>query len=281
MQKILLMFPAVVCMSVCSAMAVNSARPSMSSKIMVAPRAGVMSKAQISSEANVATKTTETAAVEKVVEETPVKDMREKERNACINNNIGISNTFVWASRYSDTSNYATMVEDVEQPENNVCFVKAGLKSKDARIDVSDVPTKYFEMGQTVTCGSWANYDEIKQRILDAKKKGRALGTVATVVASAGVGVGAMELFGNKLIGGKVEGQQAMEGADLLRSQLLTLEKQDKAKYDEFITKLGELKDACKKYQEEINSDEEQMPTNCKNYQGVFSLVPDANPQAK
>ena len=40
-------------------------------------------------------------------------DTREKERLACISNNIGVGNTFVWASRYSNTANYATMVEDI------------------------------------------------------------------------------------------------------------------------------------------------------------------------
>ena len=54
----------------------------------------------------------------------PDVDNREKERLACISNNIGVGNTFVWASRYSNTANYATMVEDTENPENNVCFVK-------------------------------------------------------------------------------------------------------------------------------------------------------------
>ena len=38
----------------------------------------------------------------------PDVDNREKERLACISNNIGVGNTFVWASRYSNTANYAT-----------------------------------------------------------------------------------------------------------------------------------------------------------------------------
>ena len=75
----------------------------------------------------------------------PEKDMREKERAACMQNNIGVGNTFVWASRYSDISGYTTMIEDVENPENNTCFVRVDVKSTDPKIDLSDIPGKYFE----------------------------------------------------------------------------------------------------------------------------------------
>ena len=64
------------------------------------------------------------------------KDLREKERNACLSNNIGVGNTFVWASRYSNLNNYSGMVEDTTEPENNTCFVKVELSSDDSRIDV-------------------------------------------------------------------------------------------------------------------------------------------------
>ena len=136
--------------------------------------------------------------------EKPAVDTREKERTACISNNIGIGNTFVWASRYSDLNNYATMVEDVENPENNTCFVLVGLRSTDSRIDLSDIPSKYFEMGRDITCGAWADEGKIEQRILDAKKKGRTWATVGGAVGGAALGVGAMELFGNRLIGNDV-----------------------------------------------------------------------------
>ena len=66
--------------------------------------------------------------------------MREAERNACMNNNIGIGNTFVWASRYSDTSNYMNMVEDIDNPQNNVCFVRVELKSNDSAISAAELP---------------------------------------------------------------------------------------------------------------------------------------------
>ena len=154
--------------------------------------------------------------VEPVVEPVQlVVDTREAERSACLNNNIGIGNTFVWASKDSDTSNYANMVEDTKNPANNSCFVRVELKSDDGtRVSVDDVPAKYFMWGQNVTCGSWANAKEIEKRILDAKKGARVGGVVASTVGAAGIGFGAMELFGNKLIGGKVMGQMDKDLSD-------------------------------------------------------------------
>lgn len=129
---------------------------------------------------------------------------------ACLNNNIGVGNTFVWASRFGDTTNYATMIEDLNTPENNTCFVKVTLKSNDDKIQIDDaVANRYYEWNNDITCGGWIDEGKMEKAILDAKKSGRVLTTVGVAVASAGVGVGAMELFGNKLIGGKVEGQQS------------------------------------------------------------------------
>lgn len=283
MKKSFLLFFGMFCLFVSDA---GAARPSMSEKMMAAPRAGVASKNQISA---AATLTADEAVVSKAslkagdvnanLEINPdemlsvKKNMREKERLACISNNIGISNTFVWASRYSDSSSYVSMVEDVEEPENNACFVKTALKSNDPKINVSNVPTRYFEMGQVVTCGEWADYESLKQQILDAKKKGRTLGTIAAVVGGAGVGVGAMELFGNKVIGGKVEGQynENLSDAQLLRSQLLTLQKEDAAKYNEFITTLGQLRKKCTEFETSYKDQEE--PVACTKYKDVFSLL--------
>lgn len=274
-------YPLFFCLTslvVVDAWAINPIRNSSSGRVMAAQRAGVVSKKQVSVNAQQAEKlsdvaTTQTiedsaAAVEQAVA-IAEKDMREKERTACVANNIGVSNTFVWASRYSDTSNYATMVEDVENPENNTCFVKAALRSTDPKIDVSGVPAKYFEMGQVVTCGDWADYDSLKQQVLDAKKKGRTLGTIASVVGAAGVGVGAMELFGNKLIGGKVEGQYNKKLSDaellqLLHSQLLTLQKEDEERYTKFTENLKTLAGKCKGFEENDH---------CKKYVPLHDLM--------
>ena len=178
-------------------------------------------------------------------QEAPSVDMREKERAACMQNNIGIGNTFVWASRYSDINNYSTMIEDTENPGNNTCFVRVELKSNDSKVDLTGVQGKYFEMGRNITCGSWVNEDDIEKRILDGKKKGRTWATVGGAVGGAAIGVGSMELFGNKLIGGSVQGQKALEGNELLRSQLLVIKDKDPAQYAAVKSKLEDLKKKC------------------------------------
>ena len=187
--------------------------------------------------------TTTTTEQETTVEEEI--DMREAERDACINNNIGVGNMFVWASRYSDTSNYASMTEDVKNPQNNACFVRVELKSDDeSRVSVSDIAPKYFMWGETIECGSWANAADMEKRILDAKKGARIGGIVASAVGGAGLGVGVMELFGNKAIGGSVMGQKGLEGAALYRSQMLVYQKENPEKFEEIRKKLLVLKQA-------------------------------------
>ncbi len=176
-----------------------------------------------------------------------VPDGRDRERAACMGNNIGIGNTFVWASKFSNANNYASMVEDIENPENNVCWVRIELKSDDTKINVADVAPIYYEFGRVIRCGSWADADKIKSRILDAKKSARTWGTVAGVIGGAGVGVGAMELFGNRAIGGAVMGQKDERLSDMqvLRSQILTLQSQNDLRYDQLVGYLRNLRDAC------------------------------------
>lgn len=207
------------------------------------------------------------------VADTKTVDTREKEKNACINNNIGIGNTFVWASRYSNRDNYATMVEDTENPENNTCFVRVEVKSNDNRVSTSDIPAKYFEWGQNITCGTWADEGTLKQRILDAKKTARTWATVGGAVGGAGVGVGIMELFGNKLIGGKVQGQKNTNLSEdqVLKSQLLTLKEKNPTQYNEFKNNLRALVDECQK---DIWTDETR-PTACTEYdfESMLSLM--------
>ena len=201
----------------------------------------------------------------------PDVDNREKERAACINNNIGIGNTFVWASRYSNTANYATMVEDVEEPENNVCFVKVDIKSTNPKVSVSDVPSKYFVMGNNITCGDWADEETLRQRVLDSKKSARTWATVGGVVGGAGLGVGLMEWFGNEMIGGRVEGQNALTGDELLRSQLLVLKNDSPSEFDD-------IKDALEILADECDSDVwngAERPDECEeiNYQYLLNAI--------
>ena len=177
----------------------------------------------------------------------PKPDNRDAERSACLNSNIGIGNTFVWASRLSNTTNYASMQEDTKNPENNVCFVKVDLKTADSEIDISGFPSRYFQWGSNIECGSWVNEKDLEKRILDAKKKKRVLATVGASVGGAALGVGAMEAFGNKMIGGKVQGQKNTKLTDTekLRSQLLVLKKDNDPRFKTFQTDLRKLKEAC------------------------------------
>jgi len=232
----------------CSGFAATNGRPAMSNKIMTGTRyTASINQLNGMAVAKDAT-STEKDTANTVEEEVAKVDMREAERNACINNNIGIGNTFVWASRFSDSSNYATMVEDTEHPENNVCFVRVELKSdNESRVDVSDIKPKYFMWGENIECGSWVNEDEMEKRILAAKKGARVGGIVAGTVGGAGLGVGAMELFGNKLIGGKVQGQKSMEGDKLYRSILLTYKEKGDPQYNKIVDALTVMKKECKR----------------------------------
>lgn len=231
---------------VLTANAANNARPAMSNKIMSAQRY-TASVNQLNSMAGA----NGNSSVE--VEETEEEqiDRREAERNACINNNIGIGNTFVWASKYSDISNYASMVEDMENPQNNVCFVRVELKSDDAsRVDVSDIKAKYFMWGEAITCGSWVDEQEMEQRILDAKKGARVGGIVASTVGGVGLGVGMMELFGNKAIsamgGTKVEGQKALSDEENAKYQLSVYRTENPVEYDRIKESLKIIGERCK-----------------------------------
>lgn len=230
----------VLSMVTCGAMAANNARPAMSNRIMAAPRY----TASINQLNGMGIATGAVKTTQPVVEEEPKVDMREAERNACINNNIGIGNTFVWASRFSDTSNYANMIEDTTNPENNVCFVRVELKSDDtSRVSVADIPAKYFMWGESIECGSWADEKMMEQRILDARKGARIGGIVASTVGGAGLGVGAMELIGNTSIKGW-KGQKGLEGADLYKSILRTYDV-NSAEYKNVTDALAVIRDAC------------------------------------
>lgn len=176
------------------------------------------------------------------------KNTRDSERAACLANNIGVGNTFVWASRYSDTSGYATLLEDTTNPDNNVCFVKVDIRSDDSRIDTSDLPSKYFEWGKLIECGSWVDENMLQDRILAAKKKGRTWATIGGAVGGAAVGVGSMELFGNRLIDGKVMGQKdsSLSRTEILRSQMMDMKRHKDPRYDEIRGYLQELERACR-----------------------------------
>lgn len=220
-------------MSIASGVAIGAGRS------IVAQTTGAARLAHLVNAPVVATTNADVNSSDNVV----VKDSRDVEKRACIGNSVG--NVFVWASRYGNAWNYSSMVEDVENPENNVCFVRVELKSNDTRINVSDFSGKYFMMGQKITCGDWVDQDKLEKRILDAKKSKRTLATIGGAVGGAAVGVAAMETFGNRAIGGTVQGQYALSGDALLISQLNVLKTDNPSKYNQIIASLKNLKKEC------------------------------------
>ena len=71
------------------------------------------------------------------------------------------------------------------------------------------------------------------------------LAGIPATVGGAGLGVGAMEAFGNRIIGGAVMGQKDLEGQELLRSQLLSLKKSNKTEYNKIYNALETLESEC------------------------------------
>ncbi|MDR0967705.1 MAG: hypothetical protein LBL75_02645 [Rickettsiales bacterium] len=94
---------------------------------------------------------------------------------------------------------------------------------------------KFVAVGQTRV--------KSKNKFWTQKKSARTWGTVAGVVGSAAIGVIAMELFGNKMIGGAVQGQKSLSEEELLRSQMLDTGRDDDWK--KYESAKQELKTAC------------------------------------
>jgi hypothetical protein len=155
----------------------------------------------------------------------------------------GRNNIFVWAAKDSTGADYATLREDTKKPDNNACWVRVDIASDDPNIRTDVFKQRWFMTGARETCGAWLDEGFVRQKILDAKKTKRTWGTVAGAVGGAAVGVGAMELFGNKLIGGKVEGQKSLKGDELLRSQMLVAG--DEAGWKEYESAKNELSRLC------------------------------------
>jgi hypothetical protein len=127
-------------------------------------------------------------------------------------------------------------------------------------------------MGQNITCGSWVDEEYMRQRILDAKKTARVWGTVGGVVGGAGIGVGAMELFGNELIGGKVEGQKSMSEIAFWRFKILELKETNKSEYNEIVSTLKEFKEVCDRVKYNVTR-EMLIRDNCDRFDELFDLA--------
>ena len=247
---------------------------SMVGNMKPASRAVVSPVNQVNTVSNDNVVVTDTADANRAVktestEKKTQKVNRDKEKKACVSNNIGIGNTFVWAAKGSNVSNYANMVEDTENPENNVCYVLVGMRSDDTRINTSDIQPQYFEWGNTITCGSWIDEAKMEERILEAKKSARTWGTIGGAVGGAGIGVGAMELFGNKLLSGvdglgKLQGQKQydMYTADWYSAKInefkhkIENEEAQQTDLDNFMAKAKALAAKCQEVKDDKDSDD-------------------------
>ena len=262
MRKFLYVF--MICVFVVPAFAVGR---SMVGAGKTVSKFGSLTRSSVQS-ANIIKKDTanNTASKESVSKKETVN--RDKERQACLSNNIGVGNTFVWASKTSNLSNYATMLEDIDHPENNTCFALVGMRSDDNRISTADIQPRYFEWGQSITCGSWIDESKMQDRILEAKKKARVWGTIAGSVGGAGVGVGSMELFGNRLIGGAVQGQEQYKkySQEWFNAKANQLKKEyGENEYNEFVEEARKLQKFCS---EPVDDNREKC--NNPRYKGVI-----------
>lgn len=174
-----------------------------------------------------------------------------RRRDACLLRAAGNFDTFVWASRDSDVGSYRLMVEDIENPENNTCFVKVSVRNTDERVDTHDIADRYFKMGERAICGNWLAEEDLEKRVLDATKTKRVLGAVATSLVGAGVGVGisetAMAIAAKNGGDSKVLGQAALDETELLISQIKELERKDIAEYNRVMNAMKVLDETCDK----------------------------------
>ena len=134
-----------------------------------------------------------------------------------------------------------------------MCFARVEIQSTDIAVNLSDFQSKYFPLGDTVTCGDWVSHDDLEKRILDAKKTTRTLATIGGAVGGAGIGVGAMELGGNKLLAKAkglegLQGQKALSEDDLFVSQLKDIKNNNTDQYNRIVEQLTQLKQECDKH---------------------------------
>jgi hypothetical protein len=132
--------------------------------------------------------------------------------------------------------------EDVN-PSDNVCFAVVSVSSGYVKNMSRIFRPRYFQAGMAVQCGEWLSKSQLDDAILDAKKSERVGWTIASVVGGAAGGVGLTELIGRQIDG--FEGQKDLKNMDLLRSQVLALQKSSPRDYDDYMRALRDLNSKC------------------------------------
>jgi len=152
---------------------------------------------------------------------------------------------FVWAAKAgANGAEYYMLTENVNSPSNNACWARVEITSSDPRVILTGIRPRYFMVDQNINCGDWVNKSDLEKQILDQRRRGRNWATVGGAVGGAAVGVGAMELFGNSMIGGAVQGQAALNPEQLLH---LRMTPDERIEYQKAI---DELRAACNELQQ-------------------------------
>jgi hypothetical protein len=175
----------------------------------------------------------------------------------------------VWASR-----NYATpdgvdagrTLPEADNPADNICYGRVAVSSSFIRNIAQYSPPRYFAAGQTIQCGAWIDEGQFDDIILDANKGARIIGTIVASIAGGAAGFGLTELIGRQIKG--FQGQKDLDGAELLRSQVLGLKRKSPKDYDDYTAALNDLKTKC-----DAIETASEAPEKCGEYSAVLAFI--------
>jgi len=241
------------------AFAADTSRASMAQsfgKPVMTGNAGGSGRAGTLAPAPAPKSTAQQAEVAIVSKDVMAAQRNDADRKICQDNNKASGGAFIWASVNSGTglgvTNAGSLREDTTNRENNTCWIRVDISSTDAKIAKTAMTSAYFPANSTVTCGGWLDEEAIKKAVLDAHKGGRIAGTIGGVLGGAAIGVGAMELFGNKAIGvvDKSESIEKMSTYQLIAEA----KKTDPAVAAKLEAEVERLNTACKQLREKLSA---------------------------
>ena len=185
----------------------------------------------------------------------------------------------VWANRLNASPDgVPATFPKTENPNaaDNACFTLVSMQSSEIKNMGRFFPPRYFRQGDAVECGSWIDQQVLDDAILDSKKTGRIIGTIAASVGGAAIGVGITELIGRKFITG-FEGQKDYERES---KELLTSLKNDKrnpenaAAYKNYEAAIQELVKLCgDNYKSITGEHSEEAIENCETAERINNVM--------